>query len=566
MTETTKKKDVTSFKASFNALMTLTKMQLQEKMDVSYLRSFKATLFKTVFMLLEFVVVTVVCYFLLYFASLLKVFSATGDIPNGVMLMVTLFMLGLSIVFTTVGLVKSLYLSRDNLVLLTFPTTPTMVFLSKLLVYYVYEFKKNFMFLIPFFFAFGFMMQVPVYYYPWIFVLFVFVAMLPVLIAALLSMPALYLVQSLRKRKILQYALIGLGLVGALALVMWLIGLIPSNIDLQKEWRFISVKIYNFISDFSKSFPVLMAFIQLLIGRREGIKVALFHEGTVLALVVFLVLLAVLATLCLVLAQPLFYKMASKPFEYAKKTKIEANENKQTKVGLACLKKEWRVALRNNEVSSLVSQLVVIMPLAVELLNKLYAVMNTRFLGLQMTVCFNFLIISLFMLSANIRLSSAYSKDGHSAYLNKVQPSTYGRLLFAKLTPNLVFGAIGLLITTYIYSRYGALDRGLNYVLFFVSAYALYVIHAFWSAEMDIMNPQYEQYATFSEQANNPNENKSSLLTFGLSALCSVALLLLSMESENIAWIKMSVVLVALALFRIFAYFIKIKVYYKEKQ
>ena len=73
MTETTKRKDVMSFKASLSALMTLTKLQLQENMDVSYLRSFKATLFKAVFMILEFVAVTAVCYFLFYFSECMNI-------------------------------------------------------------------------------------------------------------------------------------------------------------------------------------------------------------------------------------------------------------------------------------------------------------------------------------------------------------------------------------------------------------------------------------------------------------------------------------------------------------
>ena len=138
-----------SFKRSLSSLWTLTIMQLKEKMDVAYLRSFRQTLFRVIFFVLEFVAITAICFLLFWAAQMLKVFDMSGAIPSNVLVLVFTVMLGLSTVFTTAGLVKSLYLSRDNLVLLTFPATPAIVFLSKLLVYYVYELKKNFFFLIP---------------------------------------------------------------------------------------------------------------------------------------------------------------------------------------------------------------------------------------------------------------------------------------------------------------------------------------------------------------------------------------------------------------------------------
>lgn len=82
---------------------------------------------------------------------------------------------------------------------------------------------------------------------------------------------------------------------------------------------------------------------------------------------------------------------------------------------------------------------------------------------------------------------------------------------------------------------------------------------------MDIMNPQTSQYATFSEQSNNPNENKSTGLAFGMAFVWGVGQLLLAMENSNIVWWKLFGIAVVLMLFRIWAFFIKIKVYYKEK-
>ena len=563
-----------SFKRSVSVLWTLTIMQLKEKMDVSYLRSFQKTLFRVIFFLLEFVAIGAICYALFYVANLFKVFDVnTGQIPANVLITVFTLMMVLSIVFATVGLVQSLYLSRDNLVLLTFPATPALVFLSKLLVYYVYELKKNFFFLVPFFCAYGLFLGYPAYYFPWVIVFFVFIAAVPVLLAALLSMPALYVFQAIRKSKILQSVLIVALFAGLIALVLALISALPEKIDFL-ETGIPRKEIQNLTATIAKIALPITWLTKLIIGEpymphvnASGVHTTipkLFTSSTAPLAIGVIFGIALLVVLCFLLSQPLFYKMASKPFEHTKKMKVKESKNEKVPVLFSAVKKEWLVALRDNTALVLFTQLVVLMPLAIAVLNGLYATMKRDVIGVQMTVAFNFLIVLLFMLSANIRLSSAYSKDGFSAYLNKVQPSTYGSLLFAKLTVNMAIGLLGVIVTTIVYSIYCDVS-GVSYPLFAATSYLFFVAHLFWSGELDIMNPQYEQYATFSEQSNNPNENKSSLLTFAIGFLAALVLFLLALEGPTVAWIKLLIFSVVFTAFRIFSYFIKIKVYYKEK-
>ena len=87
--------------------------------------------------------------------------------------------------------------------------------------------------------------------------------------------------------------------------------------------------------------------------------------------------------------------MASKPFEHTKKMKIKAKKNVKVPVFFSAIKKEWLVRWRDNGIVALIAQLVIIMPMAIELLNSIYAAMNTKYLGTQMTVGFNLLIIML---------------------------------------------------------------------------------------------------------------------------------------------------------------------------
>ena len=574
MAEKTKKKDVFSLKRALANLKTLTVMQLKEKMDVAFLRSFKQTLFRVIFFILEFVIITAVCFLLFYLAQFLKVFDAiNGKIPANILTTVVAVMLGLSVIFTTLGLVQSLYLSKDNLVLLTFPAKPTMVFLSKLLVYYVYELKKNFMFLIPLFCGYGLALGYPVYYFFWVIVLFAFVAMLPVLVAALLSMPALFIFQFIRKYKLAQYCLYLLIYAGIFALVLLLLKNLPDEINFLRT-GIPTDAINRLTANVANGFPPVAWLTRLLVGEPYSVVTVngiftttpkLFISSTLPLLAGTIGAIALLLGLGLLLAQPLFYKMASKPFEFAKKMRIKPKNNVKSPVFLSAIKKEWMMALRDGTITALITQLVVIMPLAIAVLNGLYNAMNKDLTGVQMTVAFNLLIVMLFMFSANIRLSSAYSKEGFAARMNKVQPSAHGsRLLFSKLTVNMAMGLVGIIVTTIVYSLYYQVGS-VNLWLFGGTAYFAYIAHLFWSGELDLMNPQYDQYATFSEQSNNPNENKSTILAFALAFAYALFIFLLIGEGVNKTWTKALILSIAFAAFRIFTYFLKIRVYYKEK-
>lgn len=543
---------------------TLVMMQLKEKMDMSYLSSKKKTLFKTVWLLVEIAAISAICYVLLYAVRLLGVFSLVGDIPDTVMNVVFTVMMALSVIFTTVGLVKSLYFSRDNMVLLTFPVTPSTVFMSKLTVYYCYEFRKNFMFMIPLFAAYGIVKNYPWIYYPWLLLMFVLISALPVIVAALLSIPCMFLYQWIRRVKALQYVLYALAAGAVIGAVLYLISLIPENIDLGATWGTTFWEIQSFLAAFSRTFSFMYKFTQLIVGRSTLYTVSVFTVKTVPYFFLLVGVCVGLLVISLLSSRPLFYKMASKPFEYSKKANPKEKRNVPKRGFLSALKKDTSVGLRSNSLINTAVWLWIVLPIGIELLNSLYSAMNTRLLGLNMTVSFNALIILLVLTSTNIEMASCYSRDGAASYLNKIQPTPCEKLLVAKLVPNLFIGFIGTAGSIAVYAGHSAMSP-LSLVLLGVTVYLFYAAHLFWSAESDIMNPQYEQYATFNNQGNNPNENHSALLAFLLSFAVFAASLLLSFEDGERVWIKAAIVAVAICAFKVVTYLMKISAFYKEK-
>ena len=567
MTKTTSKKNdlMQSIKENGRTLSTLVKMQLKEKMDMGYLRSTRKLIFKAVWLLVEFAAITALIYLAFYFMKLFRLFSLANDIPVSVVTVIFTVLLGFSLISDTIGLMKSLYFSKDNTVLLTFPATPSLVFFSKLAVYYLYELRKSFMYTVPMFIAYGMVKGYSAIYYPWLILMFVLISTIPVLIAALLSIPSMFIYVFLNRVKVLQYILYT-ALVGGGILLLWtLIGLIPEDINFIESWGNIFYDIQDFLSEFTETLAPVHAFTQLIVGKTVGLTSVIFHKATLKTLLILFGLGIVLLVLCFVCSKPLFCKMASTPFEFKKKNAIKEKKNLQRGAFASALRKEWTSGIRSNSLFKLMGILWVAMPMAIYLLNKLYSAMNTRMLGVQMTICFNVLIIMLIMLMTNIDMASVYSRDGSSSYLNKVQPAPYSKLLFSRLFFNIIVGFVGTVITVTIFYLEANL-KPLDAIMIAVAVFAFFIAHMFSSAENDIMNPQYEKYATFNDQSSNPNESKSGLMCIIISFIVFIIALFLSSRADKGAWSKVALIGVGFAAFKIFTYVSKIKAFYKEKQ
>ena len=554
-----------SLRENGRTLSTLVKMQLKEKMDLGRRRSTRARIFKLIWLLIGFAAITAVITVAFHFIKLFGLFSLVHDIPVSVISLIFTVMLTLSLITDTVGLVKSLYLSRDNTVLLTFPATSSLVFFSKLVTYYIYELKKSFLYTLPMFIAYGLVKSFPIYYYLWLLLMFALISVIPVLLAALLSIPVMFGYVFLSRTKVLQYVLYALVAGGAILLLWWLIGLVPENINFIETWGKTFYKIQTFLDKYTEIFAPLYALTEMIVGKTVGLSNIIFYSQTLITLLILIGGEIATLALCFLCSKPLFYRMASTPFEFKKKNAIQAKKNRRLPPFWSAIKKEFTVGLRSNTFVRLGGTLIVFMPMAIYLLNKLYSAMNTRFLGMQMTVCFNVLIILLIMMMTNIDIASVYSRDGASSYLNKVQPTSYAMLLFSKLIFPLIISLVGLVFTINIFALESSLGP-LDTVMIGVMIYGVYVAHLFSCAESDIMNPQYKQYATFSDQTNNPNESRAGITGLVLAVVVFAIALFLSSRPDFGAWVKMGAVAAACAAFKVFTFLSKIKAFYKEGQ
>ena len=547
-----------------NALKTLVFMQLKDKVDFGFLRTKKALISKVILTLLSFIAITAVYYFGFYLCRLLGIFSLVNIIPTSVIVVLFSIMEILSIISCTYSLMKNLYFARDNQVLLTFPVTVDQIFFSKLIVFYIYELRRTIFFIFPMFFAFGLISGYSVVFFLWLLPCMFIVALIPVSIGALLSIVAMLVAIVLRNYSLIRWviflALIGLGIYVFLLFV----SLIPENLDIVASWGTIFWDIQDFLGSYTKYMAPFTYLTQFIVGTHFGLSQNLFTLDTLWILLTIVAMVAVLLGASYLICKPLFLRMTSSPFEYKRKIIKKTYKNGFLKAFYSAVHKDDLVIFRtSDEVYSLFG-VAICMPLAILLLNTIFAAMSTRLLGVNMAISFNLLIILLFAMATNNKVASIYSREAQAGYLVKTRPNGHNSNLTAKLVTYAIITSISIVASVCVFASFNSMSI-LNVILFGMSAILIYLIHMFWSAEMDIMNPQNIQYSTTGSHVNNPNETKSTIAMVFLAAVFFTISLFLLMENSQIAWVKVLFVALAYFAYRVWSFYSKIKYYYEEK-
>ena len=547
-----------------NKLKPLIMMQLKDKIDLSFLRSKKQTMFKVIFAILGFALVLALSYVLFYVSQLLHLFSLVAVTPISVVVVIITITQILSIISCSVGLMKSFYFSPDNPVLLTMPVSSMQVFLSKFIVYFLNELMRNFYFLFPILVAYGMTNGYGFGYYPWLIFCIIFLSMLPVVIGAFLSIPAMLVSIFLKRFRLIEIILL-VGVVGGLILLLFKgISLIPENIDLVGQWGMISNRIQDFLRNFSATFVPFAWLTQFVVGSRSGFTLHLLSIDTLYIFLGILGVIVVMLGASLLIVKPLFLKMSCKSFEYRRKTILHAKKDHKRGAFASSLMVDFK---RNLRTSSILSNTIIVffmLPIAIFFFDKILSSMNTRLLGQHMSYSFNLLLILLIVLANNTTLASVYSKEGLAGLLNKTRPVKPITILLPKLIWQIAFSSVSVVITIIIFQTVLPI-KPVDMLLFILIVLCLNLGHMLWSAELDFMNPMFQMYQTFGESSANSNETKSTISAFGIAFLMFGLSLFLFEDNYNLAWVKLFALSLAFAVWRVWSFGAKQNIYYKEK-
>ena len=558
--------------SKFGALIAV---QYRDKVDTSWTRSVKTIIQKVVFIVLKFVLIFVAVAVILGLVA--KLFMISTQILDFFLIFLGIYTI-LNLISVTFGLVKSLYHADDNKVLATYPTSSSSLFFSKILVFELFELKKSFDILLPI--SLGFLYAgvqkgvLPLASMFWSILPLFFIITITVLLGALLSIPALFIYNFMKKHPLIEVASLLLIVAAAVVGLVFIINLIPENkgdIDINKSYAVIKAAIENFSRVFAKVvYPVNYAY-RAIVGESGNTLTFVLTAKTFGRFGIMVAVAIALFGLVFLIIKPFYFGMMTKTFEFNKEIIDDAGRNKARERHWSIIVKEFKLTLRDFDISASYLGVYIAVPILLLFIDKIFRAMATNATGDLMVASFNILLIILPLLASSTMIATLYSREGRTAYIKKTKPMKPYFLLTSKLLFNMVFVIPSIAVCSYIFAKFTNQDVKCAILLGF-TVLALQYGHIFFSASLDIMNPQNEVYATEGGSIINPNERRSTVVAFVLSFIFSLVAFILfresynKTESLNEAFIKLLIVAIFFAASCIALFYMKIKAFYIDRQ
>lgn len=525
---------------SLHKFLVVFRMLFREKSRLSFRSDLKGTLVKLTSLLVLFAVLIALSYGAYYLAASFNIFSSVFYVPLAVpsIVMAFLFLFGFFALLS--GLRRSLFLSPDNKILLTYPCTGSTVFLARLAVYFVHELGRNFLVQLPLLLGYMMVMGAPGYLYPWLVFALAFLSLFEVMLASLLAIPYHLAASFLEERPRLRVPLIAFFFAALLSLFVALVLFVPDTVDIFTNWSYYSRLIQNVLNGYKAYLSPFYCLTTFLVGELTGYSYVAFPLSS---LYVFLTLLAsiVLSSLFAVYVLNPFYlrlSSASSLAGQARKAGRKEKENRPLPPFLSALKKE-ALLLRGGKERGLASLSLafLILPFLALALGKFFHGMDLSARGryyVEVLMLLVFLLVSLASASA---LSRSFTEEGMGYLLSRSYPRSSFFFILPKLVcPGLV-GTLSLVLATALYALFYGLDPasasllGLSLVLFYLGT-------CLSALAFDFVHPS----STFLQDGSSlPGERATTVLAFLVSAAVSALFYLYRNEGVLPSYAKLLV-------------------------
>lgn len=526
-----------------NRLKILTLLQLSDRLKFNGIKDKKR------FAVTIAVSILTLCIITAMFTVLFSLLESIMKIPMDKNIVISLLFLMqlLSIISCSIGLLKTVYDGKDNMILLSYPAKHVEVFISKLLVFYIYEFIKSLFLILPLLLSFGLAIVSFNALYLLTTVLLVFILPLyPVLIGALITIPIVLIGKILKRIPALK-TLLGIGVLALLFLLIdGIVSVIPVPFSMLATFR-------KFLTQFTK---YIVAFNQYALHYRS-IGGALAGENILLNYGIMFGVLFGLVALIILVSMPLYFSLASASREHSN-TKAHKGENvAHTNTFFTFVKKEFLLSIRNfsgfiNNYSFLIA-----LPYILYLVTSINLAIFKNELGFHLTVA-GVGFVSLILASAsNTAAALAITEEGSEFVLLKTAPANVKNMCWAKMFFNMVFSSIMIIISFAIvqilctrFCNNVVLPSGIPMKMDMISSLDLWMMCVcviivnlgliLWSFQLDIKRPSLREFASSGDTSNSRNISLSIRIGLIVTVIFTaiVIFFLIDGGSSILTWMK----------------------------
>ncbi|MEG1710704.1 MAG: hypothetical protein RR316_02745 [Clostridia bacterium] len=532
----------------YNRINTLVKMQLADKIPLLKIKTISKAGVYLGLRILAMFIITVVMGGAYFFFN--KIMSLRIDYNFMV------FFIGVTQIISIIGntniLINNLYLSKDNVILFALPARHNEVFISKIIVYYAEEFRKNLYLLVPALLAYALFASMTISYLLNILILIVFLPLISVLISALLSLPVMFI-----RNFIKTYAVVGLLFyLVAFGFVVW--GLIVVTNAIPRPFRLLQE--YGRYMGYVNAFIVkLNSYIFVF---RNAMNMLFTLRSVWDYVIVFGASIALLFSVYF-LAMPFYFKVVSGINGKTVRKKHVGGETVQKSSFKTFLSKEIKTIVRDS--SKLTSYVFSILsfPLLMYVINSILGKMSTNDLGNRLMIGFNIIIGITLLTATNSNMATAITTEGAEFAVLKTAPSKTYKIAWAKLSINLVTSTITIIAGCLVLLFSTKIGMEQTLLLFFAFLF-INTSHILWSFQYDLLDPYLNAYAITGNMNVNKNVGRSVLTGVLMAVGFAAFAMFFLMESYVGGWIRLLAVSFGFLVLRLVLLLWNMKVYFKR--
>lgn len=382
------------------------------------------------------------------------------------------------IAFGVSSVIKTLYYSGDNELLLRFPVSGEAVFIAKISILIMYQAIYTILVMFPVFVMFGVAINAPINFYILIPVIMIISIVFPLCLANMLAIPTMYLNAKLKNKYLFILGLSVALVAGGFAIYM---GAIQSVVGFMKDeaMRFFSPQTFDILTDALKYTVPFRWFADVMTGRNIVL-------GLPLALIS--VLLALWGAIIVV--KKMYLYTVVKALEASGNAFRRVTKNRHRHPIISVFRREFIEIFRSSNYSFQYLCMAVAAPIMVYSCNRLASSLGERSIGAVILPALTLLVILIFVAIILSFAGSCVSREGENFYLTKISPVSVKLQVLVKLALYLIVAFVSIIITTAVVILTKQVSIGMGFAIMGIAIMISIGITCL-AVKMDINKPHF---------------------------------------------------------------------------
>ncbi|MEG1791475.1 MAG: hypothetical protein RR033_02115 [Clostridia bacterium] len=351
---------------------------------------------------------------------LTKMFTGRPELRDSYIVLVTMASMILQLIICTATLVKALYYSTDNEMLMRFPVNGTQIFAAKS----AYVLTNNFLImsamLLPFYICYGVLMKLGVGFYFWAGFVTIISSTLPFFIANIIAIPVMLFVNLIKNKFGIVLAIIIAVLIFSFTLYMLILNTVLDYMQ-TRELSLFSPQMIEHINNFAKYCFPFNQYGNLLRGKK-----------VLLSLLYVILLTSGVGAISFWVVKKWYFKTILDGIENQRASFTKKIKNKPLPVFVALLKREFLLIIRSFNYSFQYLAMAMTAPIMVFMCNKLAAKIGVESVGTGILPGISLLVVTIFVAIIISFSSTAISREGSCFYHTKIIPVSYNQQILVK--------------------------------------------------------------------------------------------------------------------------------------